>query len=96
MDQTLVNWLFAAFGVVLGWLWKVLWDAIKELKADIREIERDLPEIYVRKDDFRGAVSDLKSDIKEIRQDVKSGFSHLDGVLTAISAELRTKEDRHV
>jgi hypothetical protein len=30
MDQTIVNWLFAGLGATLGWVLKVVWDAIKE------------------------------------------------------------------
>lgn len=96
MEQTILNWFFVGFGATLGWLWKVLWDAIGGLKKDIREIERVLPEIYVRKDDFKEAISELKSEIRESRQDVKLGFSRVDDALGTIFAELRKKEDRHV
>lgn len=50
MDQTIINWLFAGFGAALGWVLKVVWDAIKDLKTDVKQIERALPEIHVRTD----------------------------------------------
>lgn len=94
MDQSVLNWVFAAVGTLIGWLVKVLWDAIKELKADMKQIERDLPEIYVRKDDFKGAVSDIKSDMREIRQDMKDGFIKIDNTLALLFKRIDSKEDR--
>ncbi len=94
MDQTLINWLFAGFGAAIGWVMKVVWDAIKELKADMKQIERDLPEVYVRKDDFKTAVSDMKADVRELRQDMKDGFNKMDGTLGLIFKKLDRKEDR--
>ena len=49
MEQTIINWVFAGAGAAFGWVLKVVWDAIQDLKKDIRQIERDLPEVYVRR-----------------------------------------------
>lgn len=94
MDQTLINWLFAGFGAAIGWVMKVVWDAIKELKADMKQIERDLPEIYVRKDDFKTAMTDVKDVVKEVRADMKEGFSKMDNTLGLIFKKLESKEDK--
>ncbi len=94
MDQSLINWVFAGFGATLGWLMKVVWDAIKDLKADMKQIERDLPEIYVRKDDFKSAVSDMKEDMKELRLDMKDGFAKIDNSIVMLYKKLDYKEDR--
>jgi len=95
MDQALINWLFAGLGATIGWVLKVIWDAIKELKADIRIIERDLPEVYVRKDDFKEAISDIKQDLRDMRSDMKIGFKHVDAALTTLSDKIDKKEDRN-
>lgn len=87
MDQTLFNWVVGVCGFLGGWVLKVVWDAIKELKTDIRQIERDLPEVYVRKDDFKEAV-------REIKQDMKDGFNKIDGTLSLIFKKLEHKEDK--
>ena len=87
MDQTLFNWVVGVCGFLGGWVLKVIWDAIKELKGDIRQIERDLPEIYVRKDDFKEAV-------REIKQDMKDGFNKIDSTLGLIFKKLEHKEDK--
>ena len=87
MDQTLFNWAVGVCGFLGGWVLKVIWDAIKELKTDIRQIERDLPEVYVRKDDFKEAV-------REIKQDMKDGFNKIDNTLGLIFKKLEHKEDK--
>jgi hypothetical protein len=87
MDQTLFNWVVGVCGFLGGWILKVIWDAIKELKSDIRQIERDLPEVYVRKDDFKEAVRDIK-------QDMKDGFNKIDNTLGLIFKRLEHKEDK--
>lgn len=94
MDQTIINWLFTGFGAALGWVVKVVWDAIKDLKADVKQIERDLPEVYVRKDDFRGAMTDIKGDMRELRQDMKDGFNKIDSTLGLLFKKLERKEDK--
>lgn len=85
MEQTLINWIFAGGGAAFGWVLKVVWDAIQDLKKDIRQIERDLPEVYVRRDDFKDAV-------KEIKEDMKAGFANVDNTLRLIFKKLDTKE----
>jgi hypothetical protein len=94
MDQTIINWLFIGFGTAVGWLLKVVWDAIKELKADMKQIERDLPEVYVRKDDFKGAMQDMRDDIREVKSDMKEGFRGVNDTLGLIFKKLDRKEDK--
>lgn len=95
MDQQLINWLFTGFGAAIGWILKVVWDAIKDLKADLRAIEKDLPEVYVRKDDFKDAIHEIKTEMREMRQDVKVGFKHVDDTLNVLFEKLNKKEDRN-
>ena len=94
MDQTILNWLFAGFGAALGWLVKVVWDAIKDLKADMKQIERNLPEIYLRKDDFKAAMADIKGDMKALRYDMKGGFNKIDDALAMLFKQLGRKESK--
>lgn len=94
MTQELINWVFAGFGAALGWILKVIWDALKELRQDVKQIERDLPEVYVRKDDFREAVHEIRDTMKELRMDMKAGFDKVDTTLGVIFKRLEQKEDR--
>jgi len=92
--QQLINWLFIAFGAAIGWVLKVIWDAIGRLKDDMKQIERDLPTVYVRKDDFRQAVSDIKEDMKELRIDMKDGFNKIDTTLSLLFKKIESKENK--
>lgn len=92
--QEVINFLFTGLGAAIGWVLKIIWDALQRLKDDVKQIERDLPEVYVRKDDFRTAVSDIKQDFKELKQDMKEGFNKLDSTLYLLSQKLDAKSDK--
>ena len=53
--QTLLNIVFglcSLFMSVLGWFSRQMWDAVKDLKDDVKNLEVTLPTNYVRKDDL--------------------------------------------
>lgn len=59
MDQTIVNWMLAGFGGLIGFLLNAVWQAVKDLqKADtelvkkVSEIEVLVAGAYVKRDDF--------------------------------------------
>ena len=59
MDQTIVNWMLAGFGGLIGFLLNAVWQAVKDLqKADkdltekVSKIEVLVAGAYVKKDDF--------------------------------------------
>ena len=83
MDQSIINWVFAGAGAAFGWVLKVVWDAIQELKRDLREMEKDV----VRKDDF-------KDIIKEIKDDMKDGFNKIDSTLGVLFKKIDHLNDR--
>jgi hypothetical protein len=61
--QTLIN---VGLGVILaggGWFARQLWDAMKELRADLHRLEVDLPSRYVVKDEFAIAMKDIKHEL---------------------------------
>ena len=55
MDQMIFNWAVAAAGALGGWILKVIWDAIVELKKDIQRMDTKMHEDFVRRDDFKDA-----------------------------------------
>jgi hypothetical protein len=87
MEQYVINWLFAAVGALTGWLVKVLWDAVGDLKRDLGNLERNLPSVYVRRDDFRDAT-------RELKDDMKSGFAKIEATLNVLFKRLDSKEDK--
>ena len=66
MEQTLLNWLFGSVMAVLGWFGKTLWDAVQELKNDMKDIEVNLPKDYVSKEDYKSDIKDIKDMLKEL------------------------------
>ena len=52
MSQDIINIIAGGFGAVIGWVLKVIWDAIQELQKDLHQVEVDLPKNYVQKDDL--------------------------------------------
>ena len=66
--ELLFNIALSIVGTIAGWLFKVLWDAIRDLKEDVKEIERG----YVMKDDYRIDIADIKGMLARI-------FDRLDG-----------------
>jgi len=87
MDQSIVNWVFSIAGAAIGWVLKVLWDAVGDLKRDVRQIERDLPGMYVRRDDFRDAMRELKGDMKD-------GFEKVEAALANLTDRLDSQQGR--
>jgi hypothetical protein len=87
MEQYVMNWLFAAVGATTGWLVKVLWDAVGDLKRDLGNLERNLPSVYVRRDDWRDAT-------RELKDDMKSGFAKIEATLNVLFKRLDSKEDK--
>ena len=66
MNQDTINLLFTGAGVIAGWLFKVIWDSVKILQADMKEIERDLHTNYVSKDDYKDDIAEIKDILKQI------------------------------
>lgn len=87
MDQMVFNWAVAAAGGLGGWILKVIWDAIVELKKDVQRMDSKMHEDFVRRDDFKDAV-------REIKDDMKDGFNKIDSTLGLLFKKLEKKEDK--
>jgi hypothetical protein len=70
-SQNLINLAFGAASAVLGWFARELWNAVKELKADLAKLREELPRTYVVRDDY-------KDDIREIKEMLTKLFDRLD------------------
>jgi cell division protein FtsL len=58
--QVIVDAIIALVGALFGWLFKMVWDAIKELQKDIKDTNQTIHESYVRKDDYRVEIAEIK------------------------------------
>jgi antirestriction protein len=66
MSQDLINSLIAVCGAGIGWVLKTIWDAIKILQQDLKEMEKELHTAYVSKDDYRQDLVEIKDMLKQI------------------------------
>lgn len=81
MDQTIVNWLLAGFGALIGFLLNAVWQAVKDLQKADKELVTKVGEIevlvagdYVRRSDFDRTIERLfaKLDHIELKIDGKA------------------------
>ena len=64
--QHFFNTAITLCGALGGWILKTIWDAIKEIKRDVKELNREVNQDFVRKDDFQDAVKDIKDMLGKI------------------------------
>lgn len=86
MDQTLFNWVLSGVSVLGGWILKVIWDSIREMRQELRIIDTKMHNDFVRRDDFKEAVKDIK-------EDVKQGFNRVDQAFSRLELKLDNKAD---
>lgn len=60
MDQDFINIAISTVMAILGWLGKTLWDAVDNLKNDIKKIEIDLPSHYAKKDELESRFDKIE------------------------------------
>ena len=66
MSQDVINLLIAGSGAVVGWALKVIWDSLRALQEDMKDIERELHTEYVSKVDYRADILEMKDILKQI------------------------------
>lgn len=64
--QNLINIVGGTVLSVLGWFARQLWDAVQDLKRDVKAIEVDLPTFYVRKEDLESRLDRLEAVLNRI------------------------------
>jgi uncharacterized coiled-coil DUF342 family protein len=81
--QTVINIGLGSVLAALGWFAREIWDSLKELRRDIHQIEKDLPEMYVRRDD-----------LKEVRIEMSARFDKLESLIGSLYERLHDKADK--
>ena len=64
--QSLLNAVFGAILMLSGWILRTIWDAVNNLKKDLQDLERNLPDTYVRRDDYRDDMTEVKDILHKI------------------------------
>lgn len=60
MEQSVFNWLIGGVGTAFGWILKVIWDALTELRQDMKDLNKEVHEDFVRKEDYRVDIAEVK------------------------------------
>jgi hypothetical protein len=66
MTQDLYNIIVGIAGAAIGWLLKVVWESVRALQTDMKDIERELHTEYVTKNDYRQDIVEMKDILKQI------------------------------
>jgi selenophosphate synthetase-related protein len=77
MDQTIVNWILAGFGGLLGFMLNVVWQSAKDLQKADKELATKVAEIevlvaggYVKKDEFSDLSKALFAKLDKIEDKI--------------------------
>ncbi len=55
-SQLTFDFIITVGGAISGWMLKVIWDAISEVKAELRDMNKEIHQDFVRREDFSDAV----------------------------------------
>jgi len=64
--QQIINLAFGVALPVAGWFFRQLWDAVQNIKDDIKKIEIDLPTSYVKKTDMESQYNKIEAMLEKI------------------------------
>lgn len=64
--QAIINFAFGAVLMLSGWILRTVWDAVNNLKRDLQDLERNLPDTYVRRDDYKDDMAEVKEILHKI------------------------------
>jgi len=65
-SQELFNILVMGVGGLGGWVLKAVWEAIRDLKSDVKELGHEVRVGYVRRDDFLDAIDRIETMVSRI------------------------------
>jgi chorismate mutase len=85
--QTIINFILGGFTALIGWFAREIWDAIKELRGEIKQLDKQMHQDFVRRDDFRDAMAEHKVDMQQ-------GFREVKELLGAVFKRLENKQDK--
>jgi hypothetical protein len=64
--QTVFNVAMALGLPLAGWYGRVMWEAVKELRADLSRLREEIPKEYVSKSDFKDSIREIKELLERI------------------------------
>ena len=70
--QSIFNLVSGALLVGVGWWCREIWDSVKALKDDVKEIEVNLPTHYVRKSEIESRLDKIDQVLERIFDKLES------------------------
>lgn len=77
MDQTIFNWVLSAFGALLGFLLRTVWQAVKDLQDADKELTEKVSSIetlvagqYIRRDEHQITMTALFAKLDRIEDKI--------------------------
>ena len=64
--QSLINIGFTVAGIFGGWILRTVWSEIKLMQRNQRDIERELHDNYVKRDDYKSDINEIKNMLGKI------------------------------
>ena len=86
-SQNIFDWMIGIGGAVIGWMLKVIWEAIRDVRAELKDLDKQMHDDFVRRDDFKEAIREIKDDMRE-------GFNKVDRTLGLIFKKLENRNDK--
>ena len=84
MPDDIFQLLTTGAALVGGWLFKIIWDTIKEVKNDMKDLSEIVHSDFARKDDFKDSVADIKQQMTENRKEFKQDVADVKTMLGKI------------
>lgn len=94
MSEQIFHWVVSLAGASIGWILKIVWDAVKDIRKDMHTLEKHAHDTYVRREHFKDALDDMKEDIREIKDDVRNGLNRIETVMNKVFDKLDQKQDK--
>ena len=64
--QIVFNIIVGACGAMGGWMLKIIFDSITVLQKDVKDLNSEIHQDFLRKDDYREDINDIKGMLNRI------------------------------
>lgn len=86
-SQNVFDWMVGVGGAVVGWMLKMIWEAIRDMRSEMKDLDKQMHEDFVRRDDFKEAIQEIKADMRE-------GFNKVDSTLGLMFKKLEQRNNK--
>lgn len=91
MPNDIFQLLTTGGALIGGWLFKVIWDTIKEVRTDVKELSEIVHSDFARKEDFKDSINELRSTMQQNRKEFKEDVQEVKQMLGKIFDRLEQR-----